>query len=547
MSKKKQPPRMPAKKETENKQPEKRPVKGVIIVAAAIVLVAAIVLTAVFVIKPSIDKNAETTTDPKDQYRVTQADGYEYVDYRGVKMPTEFVDILNQAEIDRESACKEYGVALEINGVKISHPEFLAYYYDQHSLKKQEVQYSIEQKGANMTGYDLEVMPDEQTCLNRGYTWAEEFTRDAISAIQENYEGFDKALEAKITFTEDEITRLINEYNRIETYSQVQNKTYEELFANVYSAGYTEAMFKSREIMLVYKQKYQQYAKQKLADGYSEKMLEEKLAENLDAYTVVVGRVYPIEGEYDAVEVSKVSNEQEFIEYANSNHPRETYVAETITLCNYTNKEIISSTYGEEVGEWMFSDERVPGEIAVVEGQLFKYLVYIEELPFLSVSRKIMFCGYDYYEGITEQEKENYRTEMNTLYDEWKAGGEKKEDFAEISLTFNEQAEYDVRIGDFFYVFEDWIFDEARKPGDHTLVDTDAGCCIIYYMEENEDDYDWKVNMKANLSEQDYLNAYHEDIEKNYEAKRKESVIVKAQKDVNITLTRKLAEEKEDE
>lgn len=547
MSKKKQPPRMPVKKEPEIiKLPEKKPVKGIIIAVAAIVLVAATVLTAVFVIKPSID-NSETTTDPKDQYRVTQAkDEYVFVDYNGASLPQEFVDILNQAELDSKAACKEYGVALEIGDIKISMPEFVAYYYDQYSLKKQDVQSSIELKGMNMTGYDPLILPDEQEYVDGSRTWAEEFTRDAISMLQEDYEGFNKALEAKITFTDAEVTQLISEYNRIEFYSEIQHKTYEEMFAEVYSEGFTEAMFKAREIRLAYKQMYREYAEQKLSEGYSDSMLEEKLKESMDDYTIIKGRVYPIEGEYNAVEVSRISTEQEFIDYANNNHPRESYTAETATLCNYIDKETVSSTYGPEVGEWMFSDERVPGEIAVVEGQLFKYLVYLEELPALSVSRKIMYCGYDYFEGITEQEVESYRNEMQTLYDEWKAGGEKKEDFEEICLTFFDYAEVDTRVGDFFYTFDEWIFDDARKSGDHVFIESDAGCCIFYYIDENEDDYDWKVYMKEDMSSEDFLAAFKEDIEENYKTKRKESVIRKAQERAHVTITRKIEEEKEE-
>lgn len=548
MSKKKQPPRMPVKKEIEiQKLPEKKPVKGIIIAAAVIVLIVAVVLTGVFVIKPAIDKSSatSTTTDPREQYRVPGSDGYTYVEYRGASLPQEFVDILNQAELDRKSACKEYGTALEIGDVKISHPEFLAYYYDQYSLKKQEVQYSIEQKGTNMTGYDPEIMPDEQNCLNRGYTWAEEFTRDAISAIQEDYEGFDRALEAGITLTDDEVTQLITEYNRIEIYSSVQNMSYEELFANVYSAGFTEAMFKAREIMLVYKQKYREQAKQDFADSYKDELLEETLSKDIDAYTVVVGRVYLIETEYDPVEVSKISTEQEFIDFANKNHPREDYEAETVTLCNYVTRQLLSEAYGSEVGEWMFSDERVPGEIALVKGQLYDYLVYIEELPYLSVSRKIMMYGFDYFEGITEDERTSYLNDVQTAYDEWKAGGATEEAFAELSLTNSDYTELDARIGDFFYTFEAWIFDKARKPGDHVLINTpDAGCCILYYMNENEGDYDWKNDMRTDLSEKDYSAAYSADIAENYEVKRKEKVIEDAQKDVNATITRKLAEEK---
>lgn len=548
MSKKKQPPRMPVKKEPEIvKLPEKKPIKGIIIAAAAIILVAAIVLVGVFVVKPSID-NSETTTAPQDTNNVSQIkDEYTFVDYKGASLPQEFVDILNQAELDSKAACKEYGTALEIGDIKISMPEFVAYYYDQYSLKKQDVQNSIDLKGMNITGYDPLILPDKQEYVDGSRTWAEEFTKDAISMLQEDYEGFNKAIEAKTELTNDEITQLISEYERINMYSEIQHKTLDVMFAEVYCEGFTEAMFKAREIRLAYKQMYREYAEKKLSESYSDSMLEEKLSESMDTYTVVCGRIYPIEGEYNAVEVSKINTEQEFIDYANKNYPNEGYVAETVTLCNYLTKDTISSTYGPEVGDWMFSEERVPGEIAVVEGQLFKYLVYIEELPYLSVSRKIMYCGYDYFEGITEQEIESYRNEMQTEYDNWVAGGAKKEEFAELCLTFFDEAEVDTRVGDFFYVFDEWIFDEARKPGDHTLIETDAGCCIFYYIDENEDDFDWKENMKADLSSNDFLEAFNADIEENYKVKRKESVITKAQERAHVTITRKIEEEKEDD
>ncbi|MBQ3007542.1 MAG: hypothetical protein IJD78_08280 [Clostridia bacterium] len=544
MSKKKQPPRMPVKKEPEIvKLPEKKkPVKAIVIAVAALLLVAAIVIAVVFAVKPS-DNNKETTAPTGSNASVES--GYEYVDYKGVSMAKPFVDILTQAEADRKNACKEYGTAVTVGDIDISYPEFLANYYDQHSLKKQDVQLSIEKNGMNMTGYDPEVMPDEQPCLNRGYTWAEEFTRDAIVTLQDEYSCFDKAIEEKITFTDDEVTQLISEYNRIEMYSQVQNKTYEELFADVYTEGYTEAMFKAREIRLAYNQKYRQHAKQEIAEGYSDKMLKEELEKDPTAYTVVKGRIYPIEGEYNAVEASKVSNEQEFLDYATANYPKEGFVAETRTLCNYVNKETISSTYGPEVGEWMFSRDRVPGEIAVVEGQIFKYLVYVEEPSYFSVSKKIMYFGYEYFEGITEAEVESYRNEIDTLYNDWKAGGEKKDAFAELCLEFNGIENIDARAGDFFYAFDEWIHDDARKTGDHTAIEIEGvGYVAFYFIEENKDDFDWKETMKTRLSENEYLELYKTDIEKNYEAKRRDNVIKKAQKEVNETITRMIEKEK---
>lgn len=547
MSKKKQPPRMPVKKEEHivKEQPEKKSVKGIIIAAAALVLIAAIVLTVVFVVKPG--SNEDTTTTTRDlRYTVPGANGYTYVDFKGASMPQEFVDILNQAEADREAACNDNGVALEIGDIKIPYPEFISYYYDQYSIQKREIEYSIEKVGSNRTGYLPEVMPDEQQCINQDYTWAEDFTLKAIETMQANYRSFERALEKGIVLTEDEVTTTISQFEVLDLASKFQQRSVEELLEELYGEGYTAAMFKAREIMLAYKEKYETVSMQELEESYSEEELQAELDSDINKYTVVIGRVYPIEGEFDAAEVSKINTEAEFIEYANSNYPNGEYSAETRTLCNYIDRNTISETFGEEVGEWMFSEERVAGEIAVVKGQLYRYLVYIEKLPYLSVSRKIMYYGFDYDENMSEENRANKLETLKTQFEDWKKAGAVEADFEELCINNSGLGAYDARIGDFYYVIENWIFDSSRKPGDCEIIESDVGCAAVYYMEENEGDYDWKENTKTDRARTDFTEEYKSDIEKNYEPKRNPSVIKKAYKAVNVTITRQIAEEKKE-
>lgn len=547
MSKKKQPPKMPVKKEEPVKaQTEKKSVKGIIIAVAAFVLIAAIVITVVFVVKPG--SNEDTTTTTKDlRYTVPGANGYTYVDYRGASMPQEFADILTQAEIDSKSACNAYGTALEIGDIKISHPEFISYYYDQYSIQKQQIEYSIQQTGLNRTGYNPELMPDEQNCINQDYTWAEDFTLRAIETIQANYRSFERALESGIVFTKSEVTTTISQFEVLDLASKFQQRSVEELLEELYGKGYTPAMFKAREIMLAYKEKYEAVTVQNLEESYSEKELQQELDKDINAYTVVTGRVYPIEGEYDAAEVSKISNEAEFLEYAAKNYPKEGYSAETRTLCNFVNREAISSTFGNEVGEWMFSEERVAGEIGVVKGQLYRYLVYIEKLPYLNESRKIMYYGFDYDETMSAEDRAKKLETLKAQIDDWKKAGSSQAGFEELCTNNSGLGVCDARIGDFYYVIENWIFDDARKSGDCDVIDSDVGCAAIYYMDKNEGDYDWKENVRADRAQTEFEEEYKSDIEKNYEPKRNPGVIKKAYKTVNVTITRQLAEEKKEQ
>ncbi len=524
--------------------PEKKLNKGVFIAVVAVILVAAAVLISVFVIKPAIDNKENTTTTSNNDNVINYNQKYEYGEYNGVKMAQEFIDILNQAETERESACKEHGTAIEIGDIRISNPEFAAYYYDEYSLQRQEVNYSIQSSGTNRTGYDIDVMPDAQKHLNKDYTWAEDFTLKAIDAVTENYQGFNKAIEEGVVLSDEDVRSLITWYSRVDTYKKLSGMETEEFFETNYGKGYTETMFKAREIMLYYKQKYEARKKEELYNSYTEEQLSANLEENKDDYTVIIGRVYPIEGEFDAVEVSKIKNEQEFLDYAKNNHPNESYNAEVKTRCFFNKKSAIRDTFGTEVADWMFSEDRVAGEVGVVQGQIYRYLVYIDTPAYLNLSRKIVAYPVDYSSLTTEADIENAYNDAKKVYDDWVAGGSDVEKLKEICMEATGVAEADARIGEYYYLFEEWIFDPARKTGDSTIINSEVGCCIIYFVEENEGDYDWKHNSREAMSEADYVEAYEADVEKNYKLKRNKSALNKVYKTINVVITRQRAEEK---
>ena len=526
-----------AKKTEKNSKP--------IIISVIAVLAVALVLTGIFVVKPMIEENKEPTTVPLNSDVGSESDEMEYVEYKGTKMPREFAEILNQAVVDSNAACKEYGVALELGDRDISMPEFIFYYFDQYDIQLDEINYSIQSTGSNRTGYDTEKMPDEQQCLNKGYTWAEDFTRKAIEQMTAYYHGFDQAIEKGIFIEEDEALALKQSYDRVYTYAENNQRDPAELLAETYTEGITPAMFQAREIMLLYAEKNVLQTKEELRNSYTQTELDRKFSEDKQAYTLIKGRVYPIEGGYDAAEVAKITNEQEFLDYANGNHPREGYDANIATQCYYVNRETVSSTFGNEVGEWMFSDDRVPGEITVVRGMLYYYLVYIEETPFLGTSRQVMIYETPYYSESTEESKATALKDTQALLEEWKANGASEEGFKQICSNIKDEPVQTVRVNEYYYTVQNWIFDKNRKSGDVEIIDCEAGCYMVYYIGNNTEDYDWIVNMKTDLSDEEYTEQFDKNVERNYKTDRNEDVINRAYKDVNVSIAKSLAEEKE--
>lgn len=530
----------PNKKPQTNKAEveSKKSGKAIIIAAAAIVVVAA-VLVGIFVVKPAIDKGKEPSTVPLVTNAPNEGERYSYVDYHGTKMPVEFVEIFNQAEIDSKKACDNHGVALKVGDKEISKSEFGMYYLDQYRLQMYEIEYSIEERGANMTGYDPEKLPDEQKAVGVDYTFAEDFTRKAVEVIQTNYASFDLAVRNGTQLTEAEIQNTIVRYERIMEYAQYseEKKTADEMIQDTYGAGTTYAMFAAREIMQVYSAKYEEVKIDEYHNAYTEEEVLEKLKENETKYKVVKARIYPIEAEYDPEEVSLITNEEQFLNFAQNNYPGGNFSAKYKTNAHYVSYDTIGKTFGYEVADWAFSDSRVPGEIGLVQGQIYECLVYIETPAFLDTSCEVITYEFTYDESLGEEVFTQQANEIQTMYDSWVEQKMTEDEFRDACLATGYGFERTYRTGDLFFVVNSWILDENRKSGDMGMFNDGSTVYIVYYCHNNPEDFDWNVTIRSEMSAEKYVAEYDKFIEENYQPKRNESVIIQAQKAANVRIT----------
>ncbi len=538
MSSKKNPKKNPPKQQAAQTKPQKSEKSTKIIIAAAVaILVAAVVLVAVFVVKPMIDKGDEPSTSASD---VTQTpnngENYVYVDYKGAKMAKELADILNQAELDNAAAAKEYGVALTIGDRKISRSEFVMYYYEEYYAQVVEVQYSIEKRGQNMTGYDLYTLPDEQKHPSGKYEWSEDFTAKAIKKMQDFYSTFDKAIKSGMTMTEPEIFDLIQTYKRVEGYIRGKDVTPDEFVEGVYGKGNTYATYSAYEIIKAYAIKYEQLVLDEYYNSYTEEEIDKKRLENERNYKFIKARVYPIEGEYDPVELSGVSTEAEFLEFAQNNYPGDNYNAEVRTQQFYTSYESMAAVYDKASADWAFSEDRVPGEIGVVRGQIYEYLIYIDKLPFYGTSRDVITYEFPLEEDETEENIETYYNEVKAMFDDWSAQNMTADEFRTAVNETGYGIESTIRSGDYYYEINNWVFDKNRKSGDMEFFADESGLYIVYYLKNNPDDFDWKIKIRNEMSTDQYVAEHDELVEKEYQVKRDDKVIKQAYKTANVLI-----------
>ncbi len=517
-------------KKSTGKKGAKKPVKAApdkkktgIIIAATVLLAVAVAVTVYFVTK---DGGEPVVTDPIVTVD-SQGSKYELAEYKGITMPVEFVEILNQAEVDSAEMCEKYGVALELGNRKISMPEFMMYYYDAYYFQNQSVEYSIQQSGQNRTGYDPEKDPADQKYLDKDYTWEEKFTLDAIDNLTNNYSIFELALEEGTEIDGYSIGTVFDTIEMVEDRAKKNKTTQEKDLAETYCDGLSPAVFKAREIMATYAEAYENNKYEEIRAGYADSEVEKRYEQTDGKYAVAKLRVYPIEGEYNEAEVFSVSNEKEFIDYAQKNYPVEGYDADFATQCGYISKDKVSSVYGDEVGKWAFESGRKKGDIALIEGMLFRYLVYVDTPSFLSTSSNIMIASAAYESYMGQDEKDENYKRIRDEYLAWKKDGASKDAFEDFSLNNGGAGEETVRLGDYYFEFENWIFDPARKSGDSTIINIDSvGVCAIYYVSDNEDDFDWENSVRGDMALEDIEEMYAEH-QKNFEAKRNSSVLKK--------------------
>ena len=97
----------------------------------------------------------------------------------------------------------------------------------------------------------------------------------------------------------------------------------------------------------------------------------------------------------------------------------------------------------------------------------------------------------------SDEQKNKAKLEAEKLLNEWKAGAATKESFAALAKEKSEDdgskenggLYEDIYPGQMVEAFNDWCFDEARKPGDTGLVETNYGWHVMYFVETNEVTY----------------------------------------------------------
>lgn len=194
-----------------------------------------------------------------------------------------------------------------------------------------------------------------------------------------------------------------------------------------------------------------------------------------------------------------------------------------------------ASYYGDNVTKWLFDEARKSGDTAHLDNNgTNQYVVlfkdrYRDESPTIDV-RHILFMidptltaedeGYD---EEVQQLMTEARAQAEDVYAQWKAGEATEDSFAALALEHSvDGSKYsgglytEVPPGYMVESFNDWCFDDSRKPGDTDIVETEYGAHIMYFVGDNLTS--WELAASTVLRNED-SNAWLEEMAGTYTAK----------------------------
>jgi hypothetical protein len=470
--------------------------------------------------------------------------------------------------------------AAKVGDERISVAKYNYYYMRLYSNIAQTATQYEQQYGSGMgkmyTGYDVNLSPSEQEYtasdlgLGEGKTayWSDYFRITALDMIHQYTTYYNEAVAEGIRLTEDQEKEIDDAVEQLREYAKKNDYSLNRYLSKQLGSGMNEELLREiyKEQTLaqsLYQVKYAEFE-----DAQTDDTINKEYAENIKDYALVSVRIFTFKANAETTDemsdeektaaqetalkdakakadaaLANITDEASFISVAQSNSDTDGYNASTATLSTDATYSGIQQSYGTNTADWIYDAERKVGDVGLLEGNSQYVLAYIVQLPYKDMNypvnvRHILLKFTTDDNGtntMSEKEMAALKEQAQSLLDEFNAAPS-EDAFAELAKS-NSQDEgsasngglyEDVQPGQMVTAFNDWCFDESRKPGDTGIVETEYGYHIMYFSGKSEHPV-WYSNVKSALASNAY-EAFEKDLLEKNEIKENEKIIVWASK-----------------
>ena len=473
------------------------------------------------------------------------------------------VSVLSYRAVTGTGFLERNTTAATIGNHKISHAELNYYYID--AINNFTTQY-----GSYLSFFGLDAtLPLDQQVENTetGATWADYFIDTALNNASTIYAMTDAAKAAGYTLTEEEKAEITNTIANLEFTALTRNFPDAETYLKaLYGNGANMKTYRQYlENNMLAQSYYTQYAQSLTHDDAALRAAEAgKEAEynnyTYSYYTINVESYLHNDEEADTAEHSHSAEDKAAAQKAAEADAKalsEQTIADAAAfdkaiaaMENLTGKSTLCDDYAyssvtADFQSWVTDSARKPGDMTYVEKkstsidengaevtEVTGYYVILftacndNKYPLVNV-RHILVS----YEGGTTdatgntvyspEEKLAAEVEARKLLQSWEKGEKTEDAFAALANQHSDDGDgttgglyTDVYPGQMVPQFNDWCFDESRKPGDTGIVNTTYGSHVMFYSGDSETLYRDYLIREAKRSA-DVESWYNEQIAKN--------------------------------
>lgn len=396
--------------------------------------------------------------------------------------------------------------------------------------------YMVNQYGsyASMFGLDtstgLAGLKDSPCSMTDGGTWRDYFLDGARGELLQITALKDYAEANGITLTDEERAEAesglegMEEYVKLQGFASVDNMLSANYGQGVDSKIVTQAAVNSAlaSKALGVKSDSLEYSEQQLKEQYAGYNGEKDMFDYAYYYVAAEKVETPAaEGQ----EASSAATEEtlaeakataQAIETAYNDSEGEDYlarfnaaIAASVPEGSAIEQKSVSGSYLGDYKEWMLSESRQAGQLGVTEqssGEGYYLTVFqsrsANDYPMAQVRHILIKAAADEAGAYTDEAKAAAKTRAQELLDEWKAGEQTEDSFAQLAEQYSEDAGSNTNGGLYDSIYKGQMVEEfdafcfgGHKPGDTAIVYGEsgsyAGYHVVYYVGEGENYCDY--------------------------------------------------------
>lgn len=422
--------------------------------------------------------------------------------------------------------------AVTVGGTKYTAAEFDFYFRSSYNG-------FINQYGDGLI--DTAIPLDEQNSFF-GSTWADYFTEQAETQMQQITALYDQAVANGYTISQEGLDEIEANLSSYELYAGYQGMSPDGYMAAVYGKGMTRELYRQCMTKYVTATEYGQ----SVLDGYtySDEQLAGKYAELAGDYDVISFHSYfvtnsgddHVEMDEDALAAVYHDEAQSIADSATADEfddkvyallgeeEREEFEAGTYTLSTMAGGDI--SSYYPELSDWLLDSSRAGGDTTVVDTDTGSYAVMFvsrddNSYKLVNVRHILITADTDENGEYTAETLDEAYERILEIEEEWQADPT-EDNFAELANQYSEDPGSnttgglyeDIYKGRMVAEFNDFCF-AGHEPGDTGIVfNENTGYHLIYFVGEGPVYADY---IAENIMRNDDFNNYITEISSAYD------------------------------